>query len=127
MELNIDCVRDILMVCEDTPFLSETLAWEPFWLNYFVDKLPKYSKNQIAYTISLLGEAGYLKIDCQYGDNNLRALEVSRLTYKGHELLDSIKPEKIWTKVLKTLGSINNVSLPILQDIASDILKKLVS
>lgn len=127
MELNIDCVRDILMVCEDTPFLSEDLEWEPFVLNYFVDKLPKYPKVQIAYTICLLGDAGYLLISKQSADNRLNNLLVSRLTYNGHELLGSIKPEKVWNKVLKAIDGISDVSLPILQAIASEICLKLLS
>ncbi len=126
MTLSIDCVRNILLVCEDTEFLSDDLVWNPVGLLYFADRLPQYSKNQIAYTLVLLDEAGYLILSDLPADNCLDNLLISRLTYNGHELLDSIKPENVWNKVLKTIGNIGNVSLPVLQDIATQALASLL-
>lgn len=122
MKLDSSCVRDVLILCEDTPFLSEDLIWESVTLKYFVKHLPQYSKSQIAYTLIQLNDAEYINATIFEYDDGVSDIVVNRLTYAGHELIDTIRPEKVWQKISKSISEISNISLPILQEIGSHFL-----
>lgn len=127
MKLDPNCVRDILILCEDTPFLSEDMTWEPVSLSYFTEHLPQYPCNQIAYTLYQLDDADYINASVLDGDNQLIDICVHGLTYSGHELIDSIRPAKVWNKIDKTISELSSISLPILQDIGSRFLIDLLT
>lgn len=122
MKLDYDCIRDVLLICEDKLQLTSNLSWEIMNLSTFCSFLSKYSREEIAYTLILLDEAGY--VDCQVveSDWNIIDIRVSRLTYCGHEFLSSIHSGSIWKKVLKIINDLGPVSLPIIQNIASQLL-----
>ena len=122
MKLEPKCVRDILMFCEDYDFLSEDLTWSPLSLYKFSQSLPSYNKNQIAYTLIQLNEAGYIKASVQTSANVVDSILVTRLTYEGHELIDTIRPKSVWDKISKIISELSDISLPVLQQIASHFL-----
>ena len=55
MELNLDCVRDILLTVEKNPFGKRMN------LSSLNAELPKYSPEQLWYTCIKLEESGYLQ------------------------------------------------------------------
>lgn len=122
MKLDLKCVRDILMLCEDFDFLSYDLEWVPLSLHYFLQKLPCYKKNQIAYTLIQLDEAGYINAQSVCYDDGIGDIFVERLTYAGHELIDTIRPKSVWDKMSKTISELSEISLPVLQELASHFL-----
>ena len=126
MKLEPNCVRDVLIMCEDTPFLSENLQWNPVRLSFFSQELYQYPKNQIAYTILQLTNANYIDAHVLDSDECIIDIIVYGLTYSGHELIDTIRPEKVWCKIGKLFDEIGNMSLPVLQDIASHFLIELL-
>lgn len=127
MKLDTNCVRDILILCENSTFLSDDLSWNPLHIANFSQELFQYSKNQIAYTLLQLADAEYINahiLDC---DNGIIDILVYGLTYKGHELVDTIKPKKVWTKLSSLINEVSDISLPILQDVASQFLIELLT
>lgn len=127
MKLNHNCVRDILIICEDHPTFNEYLAYNHLYLNNFCDKLPSYSNQEIVYTLILLEEAGLIIAKPFRFDGGISDICVTRLTYAGHEFIDTIRSDNVWEKVNKTISSVSSISLPILQQIGSQILLSLLS
>lgn len=122
MKLNLDCIRDILLKCEEQCSLNESLCWSELTLSDF--ETLTYSKQDIAYTIILLEEAGYIKAFINYYDDAIGYLCITRLTYSGHEFLDSIRPDSIWKKIKHHISTIGNVSLPVIQSLGSDFISQ---
>ena len=96
MKLNKELIREILLEVEATedPLSLKTL------------NLPDHTDEEISYHICLLAEAGFLMA------HDLTTLNgynwcATRLTYEGHEFLDTIRDNKIWRKtkeIAKTAG-----------------------
>lgn len=103
MELDYNCVRDLLLFLESELELLDTGYGFEFNAIYFDDvarNLKKYRKEVIAYTTLKLDEAGYVNVDCEYGDECYHNFTFYGITYEGHQYLDSIKSESIWSKIL---------------------------
>jgi len=86
-----------------------------------------YTQEQINYHALLLGEAGLAKIfeTTSHGDRSPQAV-VTRLTWAGHEFLDSARENQIWNQAKDTIGKIGGASLQIwMMVLASFIMKKL--
>ena len=120
MKINLDCIREVLLKCESECSLNEQLEWNDLNLSDFDDL--DYSKQELAYTIVLLEEADYIEAAINYCDNAIGYISVCRLTYRGHEFLDSIRPESIWKKIKKRVTGIGNVSLPVIQSLGSELI-----
>lgn len=129
MKLKHNCVRDILMFCEDALEFGANLSWAPLSIPEFCEALPKFSKEDIAYTLCLLEEAGFIDAHIVRYDGGIYEIWVYRLTYPGHELIDTIRSDKVWKKIQAALSTIGSASLPIIQSLGSqfalDFLKNL--
>jgi len=119
MKLQPNCVRNILIYCEEHLIFDDALVWNPLTLLDFQNGLPKYSRGDIAYTLYLLDEAGYIDAHIVEASNSIAELIVFRLTYSGHEFLNTIKSDTVWQKVQSALSSIGSASLPIIQSLGS--------
>ena len=131
MKLNYNCVRDILFLCESSLTLNEDLSWEYLTLNDFKSLFDKpkgkYSKQEVAYTLILLDEAGYIVCEYDNSDNCLSELYVSRLTYDGHEFIDTIRSDSIWKKITSCITAVGSASLPVIQNLGSQFLLEALS
>lgn len=119
MELNKDCVRDILLVIEahnDEPIFHEN------FLN--IPELRKFSNEVVIYTAKKLHEAGYINGDFTiYYDNSIE-LTIDSISWNGHIYLDNIRDPDIWDRTKKATSKIAGVSLPLLGEIAKKIIMK---
>lgn len=122
MKLDTNCVRDILFLCENSLGLDENLSWKYLQLSDFCSHLTKYSKEIIAYTLILLDEAGYIESAVSDSDDCIDDIYVSRLTYAGHEFIETIRPDSVWKKVSSVVATIGSASLPIVQNLGSKFL-----
>ena len=79
------------------------------------------------YHANLLAEAGFIKCDNRgytYGEGEIL---IERLTWEGHEFLDSIKSDKVWDRVKARLAStIEDASLGIIKLVAEDVSKNIL-
>jgi len=88
MKRDLDLIRQILFSIES----SQTDPLE--WVNICVDGR---SEKEISYHIWLLVDAGLIEgIDCSTMDGF--EWKAKRLTWDGHEFLQSIKNDNIWNK-----------------------------
>ena len=94
MRLNCDCVRDILLCCEEsfnnhTSFLTH---------EKLVTLLPTYSESDIISALQSLDEAGYIVCEFLYGDGTVSSVAINKITFEGMEFLEIIRPKSNWEK-----------------------------
>lgn len=125
MKLNHDCIRDILLFTEEIPYMEDTLGIKIFDSK----RLKKYSKDEINYAISKLGNddakliIGYVKIvsDVPF------ITSISSLTFEGHKYLDNIRDPKVWAESKKISSKFSSVSIEIMSSIASNVITKMLN
>ena len=91
MKRNWDTVREILVMLEEKPDHKEPYQAEAF---------PQERREEISYHMELVLENGL--VDGQMvrvGGPGPDSFVVSRLTWAGHEFLDSIRNDTLWNKV----------------------------
>ena len=100
MKLNLDCMRDILLTLEKCD-LFETL--DSFTLQ---EELTNHTDKDVLYACAKLLEADFItgdKIE-ECGSSEYVIVNVSDITYSGHEFLNSIRPETVWDKVKSAIA-----------------------
>lgn len=120
MKLNIDCIRDIMLVIEDLDFKQSIN------IDGLCECLPEYSEDELHYTSLKLYEAGLIdaltvslmpvmgeQIKC-----------INELTYDGHVLLDNIRSDNIFketkSKIAKAVGS---ASIDVIAQVALSVVR----
>ena len=123
MEMNIDCIRDILSFIVDTQTIDDNLTIVPIQVNdiYDGEKLKNYSKQEIFYSLTLLKEGGYILCTSSSYSNVIVLFEVIRITYKGHTFYESIREQTVWEKTKSTAKNVGNHTLEFIESIAHDI------
>ncbi|MCK4358715.1 MAG: DUF2513 domain-containing protein [Candidatus Cloacimonetes bacterium] len=86
MKRDMDLIRKILIKIEDSKEY-------PIRENI---KIEGYDDDSINFHLILLGEAGLVEVDSKELSNGTKVIvEVSRLTLKGYEFLDSSRNKKV--------------------------------
>ena len=117
MKLLHDCVRDVLLTLEDKLGVFGGLGDNQL-------DLPKYSSDDIKYTILKLNEAGY--ITCSKSDL-VGNIYIKSITYQGHLFLDNIRDNNVWKKTKSIASKFSSTSLTIISSIASQVIAELIS
>ena len=95
MKRDLDLIRKILFKVEEKE--SPAPEWD--------FKIDDYPQDIINYHIVLMNEAGLLIGKAEESSNgSYYNANVSRLTWEGHEFLDSIKNLSIWNKAKNSIS-----------------------
>lgn len=120
MKLDKECVRNVLLTLEslnkDVALTSDNYAEFPL--------LSSYDLETVSYTLKRLDEAGFVNVKffpVLSGDDPFRA---TSLTWAGHQFLDNIRDDGVWKETKKVASKVAGVSLPILSEIATSVLKR---
>lgn len=118
MKRDMDLVREILL------YVSESN--ESVDASVFVDSYNDLGK--VIYTIDIMNEAGLIKASIQRAfQKGYVSASINFLTWSGHDFLDSIRNDKVWKEVKKTISKVaGSVSLSIIKQIAEKILSDTV-
>ena len=124
MKLDISCIRDLLLCFEDCLILTDELEYKSIDLYEICQtgNLQQYRRSQIAYTICKLEEADFINASVQYGNNSISYIVVSSITFAGHQFLDTIRPESVWSKIHSVSEKTGLKSISAIMDIAEIIL-----
>lgn len=120
MKLDQDLIRNLLLELESQEHDSSLSEKQ---LHEFSDE-NKIDWKQLIYTIQRLNEAGYIDAKISYADNDVYWVNINNITYDGHLFLDNIRDKTVWEKTKKRLSNIASVSLPIISEVASVIIKE---
>lgn len=124
MKLNLNCVRDSLITLENWLVLSDNLEFISRDLDEISQssEMLKYTRTDIAYTLVILEEAGFIKAIIDYDCNGICELDVISLTYQGHQFLETIRPKDTWDKIYAVAEKTGHKSLTNIMEIADIIL-----
>jgi len=114
----MDLVREVLLRIEGDPMLDGAhSSYAPEASDF-----PGHSADEIAYHINLLLEEGFLKAPEPTFQTS--ALAVARLTSAGHNFLDNIRNQDIWSKTKAKFKGLGGVGLTVIAAIAEAEVKK---
>lgn len=120
MELDKDLVRDLLLELEVKETSSSMSQVE---IDNFANR-ESVEIDKVLYTIKKLEEADFINAKISYASDKVYWYHISSITYKGHEFLDSIRDPAIWKSTKETASKITGVSLTILSQIATSLIKQ---
>lgn len=110
MKLDYDCVRDVLLVIEEVTTITDDFALKDVLFINIVNKLESYSDKEIFYTTRKLEEAGFILTrndnDTRKNSFDINDYYIKDITFKGHQYINSIRDEKIWSKVKQTVKTL---------------------
>lgn len=113
MQLNYDCVRDVLLTIENITGLNDNLLFEPVCFYDVAANLSQYDDKDILYTILKLNEAGYIRTEwLNKSHSNYHDYIVFDITFKGHEYLNSIKSLKVWNAIKNGAAALSMSLIP---------------
>ena len=94
MKRDWDCIRQILLQLEALGDATSVLC---------AGEVPGYDEQNVTYQMQLLGEAGLIEADCASGIGGEGFGMASRLTWRGHELLDNMRNQGMWNNIRKLI------------------------
>lgn len=131
MKLNNDCLRDVMLVCEQNLKYVDLedgyLAYTHISLPELVTALTQYTKPDIFYAVYMLDQAGFIKAKIQWIMGGVGYCEIQQMTFAGHEFLEKIRDTKNWTKTKAALSAVRNYSLDAIQAISQGITSGAIS
>ena len=92
-------------------------------------EIPEFSKDQVKYHLALLQDAGLITYE-EFYDTDLSPgmLTRTRLTWAGHEFLDSSKSPTLWAKAKKiTLEKTGALTFEVLKTVLIQLAKDAIS
>lgn len=123
MKLNSDCVRDTLIYIEEHLQMNEyNRIKEISLLSITKGLIDKYEENDIGYTVFQLIDANFIKGNINTpGRNNKVVANIYDITWTGHDLLNSIRPQPVWNAVKQNATNLGIKSIRGLASLAGNI------
>lgn len=116
MKLDMDCVRDILLACEDSNHTFSPITTEDITDIYG----GKWDSQSIKYTVSKMSEGGLITATILNDGCPIDQQEVAifSITWNGHQFLEQVRDDKRWSGVKTVLSAIRNYSLSAISSVA---------
>lgn len=128
MELNKDCVRDVLLSCEELLKMDEDGYMNSLSHEELEQVLPNYKTEDIIYTVVKLKEAGFLDVKVTRASGNILVdVRVYDITFNGHEFLNDIRDDDNWKKVKDISKSVGAFSINMIAQIAIGVIQTNIS
>lgn len=116
MRLNHECIRDIILIVEDTTTASIPYVSAEKIHNDLNDI---YDEETINYHILYIESADLVE-RVSIADGNI-PIHIWDLTPLGHDYASNIRDNKVWSKVISAVSKFTSVSLPVLIDKSAQI------
>ena len=122
MKINPDCIRDILIHIENFEYDSMHT------IEQMCSDMTNYSYEELDYHCVHLYEAGFIKATTVNirGGHLPKISRVYDLTYQGHQFLEDIRPDNIWSKTKDSAKKIGSFSINTLSVIATEVITSLI-
>lgn len=128
MELNKDCVRDVLLSCEELLKMDEEGYMNSLSHEELEQVLPNYKTEDIIYTVVKLKEAGFLDVKVTRASGNILVdVRIYDITFTGHEFLNDIRDDNNWKKVKEIAKSVGAFSINMIAQIAAGVIQTNIS
>ena len=120
--MDIDCIRDILLQVEETPFTVYRDSDEDDEKDSELSFIDKYDDKTLLYHINLANELGLIKASICIGMSS-----VLDLSAQGHLFLADIREENVWNKTKEISKQVGASSLDTVKQIAVNVVSSLIS
>ncbi|MGN8641990.1 DUF2513 domain-containing protein [Catenibacterium mitsuokai] len=128
MELNKDCVRDVLLSCEELLKMDEEGYMNSLSHEKLGQALPNYKTEDIIYTVVKLKEAGFLDVKVTKASGNILVdVRIYDITFYGHEFLNNIRDDDNWKKVKDIAKLVGAFSINMIAQIAVGVIQSNIS
>ncbi len=127
MKFNLDCARDILFLLEEKLNITPDLEIVSVDLEEITSALFTYEAGEIANTLIVLSEAGFIFSENIFGDEIVADILVARITYNGYQFLESIRPEPVWQNVKAVGSKVGSFSVNAISQIATNVITSLIN
>jgi len=116
MKRDLDIIRTILLEIEARTGEESCLSYDSF------PDEPEGETPERIYNVRLLVSSGYVE-----GKNHAFGADITSLTWEGHDLLDAIRDETVWTQTKdKVKKGVVSTSLEVVKGVAEGITKGLI-
>lgn len=123
LELNKDCVRDILLKCEELLQMYDDGTMNTLQSGDLKEVLPDYDLSVIKYSVLKMDEADLINARIiSFDDSIVGEFLIFDITYFGHEFIEQIKDDNNWNKVKDVAKKVGSSSIDILLQIATGVL-----
>ena len=117
MKRDLDLIRQILLTVEEDHDGKQAIT------SLYISG---YSRTTVQYHIRLLAEGDYLDVN-QIDTFAGTTYHIQGMTFKGHDYLDTIRDNTVWTQTKERLAQVGNTaSLALVKATATEILKALL-
>lgn len=138
MKLNLDCIRQILLCVEDNTGLRKCCFFIDSGLeesqniigsdliplpDYQTKLLKDFSNDEVIYHVGYCVEAELLSTNTSLG---LYQTVITDLTPKGHDFLENIRDNKVWSGIKSVASKVGSKSLDSIIQIASNVITQLI-
>lgn len=120
MRLNNDCIREMLLYLEK----STTYEYPFIAAQDLITHLKEYDEDVVNYHIAKVQQGGLVD---EVNYRNKIPLDVSGLSWKGHEYIDAIRDDKVWQKLKTSTDNLDSVSFPVLVRLAEEVIKSFIN
>lgn len=117
MKLDKDLVRDILLAIE---------ASDAVPMGWITLELPERSKEEMSYHVMLLDEAGLIEGQDLSTKGDFE-WQPTRLTYKGHEFLETIRDGEVWNRTKAGAEKAGNAGIGFLLELSKAYGKQVIT
>lgn len=128
MKFSNEAMRDVLLYIEEkqqyqgdieyrklSTFSLDMIMNDKYFAGLFSKH--KYSKDELQYTIEKMIEGNILK----YSGNLETCYSITEISFRGIQLLNSIRPETTWEKTKSIANKVGNHTLSFIEDTAQKI------
>lgn len=123
LQLNKDCVRDILLKCEELLQMNDDGTMNTLQSGDLKEVLPDYDLSVIKYSVLKMDEADLINARIiSFDDSIVGEFLIFDITYFGHEFIEQIKDDNNWNKVKDVAKKVGSSSIDILLQIATGVL-----
>lgn len=122
MRLNPDCIRDILLYCEENCDGRSGVRFEP--VGELPNSLKKYSNEEVYYHAN---QCRMMDFFVNPSVSMHKTITFTDITPQAHEFIANIREDTIWNKVKDKSKKIGATSLSAMVQIASGVITQLIS
>lgn len=120
MVRNMDLIRELLLRLESLPI--EPGSTHIFYVGSDELRIDGFDDDQVSYHLSLIDEAGLIETGTT--SRTMNGFLFSRLSWAGHDFLDSIRDPEVWAKTKRGAEAAGGFTVDLLKDIAKGFLRK---
>lgn len=127
MNINIDCLKDVLQYCVDNiDYEEDGDSWNTKCVNlYMMYDSPdlKYDKKDIMRSVLKLDECGFIKVSTKFPNNKpyLERCSIEDVTFRGYQFIESVREPTIWSRTKSIAAKVGNHTLGFIEGIAHDV------